>query len=482
MTYPVSRLDSLASLCLGKMLDKQKNRGRPRPYLRNVNVRWGEFDLSDVQEMPFEDDEVERYSVRSGDVVICEGGEPGRCAVWTKPDSVFIQKALHRVRCGPGLRPRFLAYWLRFLAMSGRLAKHFTGTTIHHLPGVVLAALEVPHPAVDEQDRVVGAIEAHFSRVDGAVASLTRAKANVKRARASVLKAAVEGRLVPTEAELARAEGRDYEPAIILARRLLDERRRRWAEVATRAGKYKEPAAPDATAQTSLPEGWCWISVDQLSWSAGYGTSVRCAADAGGPPVLRIPNVQNARIDLDDLKFATDATSLKDDGYVEPGDLLFVRTNGSLHLIGLASAVLEPLPRRTWFASYLIRLRLCGGKSLWRWTAVAWNGPPVRRYIERDAASSAGQFNVSLSAAAQYAIPLPPTAEQHRIVAEVDRRLSVLDALDATIDTNLARCARLRQSILKRAFEGRLVPIADADAIGPRTALPHPPGSSPIVR
>ena len=163
-----ARLDSLAATCLGKMLDKQKNRGELKPYLRNENVRWGHFDLSDLREMPFEEHEVERYSVRKGDVVICEGGEPGRCAVWTHDTPIYIQKALHRVRCGPSLAPKFFANWLAYLARSGLLAKKFTGTTIQHLPGVVLAALDTPSPPVEEQDRIVAAIEAHFSRLDAA--------------------------------------------------------------------------------------------------------------------------------------------------------------------------------------------------------------------------------------------------------------------------------------------------------------------------
>ena len=133
----------------------------------------------------------------------------------------------------------------------------------------------VPSLRPTEQRRIVEAIESYFTRLDDAVATLERVQRNLKRYRASVLKAAVEGRLVPTEAELARAEGRDYEPASALLERILAERRRRWHEAGGR-GKYQEPVAPDTTDLPELPEGWCWASVDGCR---------RCSLATAGSPV-----------------------------------------------------------------------------------------------------------------------------------------------------------------------------------------------------
>src|SRR5207253_1976546 len=120
-----------------------------------------------------------------------------------------------------------------------------------------LKTLQFPLAPLPEQHRIVEGIESYFSRLDDAVATLERVQRNLKRYRASVLKAAVEGRLVPTEAELARAEGRDYEPASVLLERILAERRRRWQEADGR-GKYHEPVAPNTAELPELPEGWCW--------------------------------------------------------------------------------------------------------------------------------------------------------------------------------------------------------------------------------
>jgi type I restriction enzyme S subunit len=89
------RVGDLAEHCLGKMLDKRKNKGTPKPYLRNLNVQWFDVDLSDVLEMRFEDSEYERYTAREGDLLICEGGYPGRAAIWQGNQPIHFQKAIH---------------------------------------------------------------------------------------------------------------------------------------------------------------------------------------------------------------------------------------------------------------------------------------------------------------------------------------------------------------------------------------------------
>jgi hypothetical protein len=111
---------------------------------------------------------------------------------------------------------------------------------------------------------VVDAIESYLTRLDAAVATLERVERNLKRYRASVLKSAVEGRLVPTEAALARQEGRDYEPASVLLERILTERRRRWSQSGEKS-KYEDPAPPDTTNLPALPEGWCWASLEAVT-------------------------------------------------------------------------------------------------------------------------------------------------------------------------------------------------------------------------
>ena len=157
-----SPLGSVADLCLGKMLDQNKNRGEPLPYLANVNVRWGEFALEDLRTMRFEAHEMERYGLHFGDIVMCEGGEPGRCAIWRdQVPGLMIQKALHRIRPRELLDYRFLYYNLLHIGHSKGFDQYFTGATIKHLPGEKLAKVEVFVPPLAEQKCIAGILSAY---------------------------------------------------------------------------------------------------------------------------------------------------------------------------------------------------------------------------------------------------------------------------------------------------------------------------------
>lgn len=157
----------IADLCLGKMLDQEKNRGEFLPYLANVNVRWGAFELSDLRQMRFEPHERERYGLKYGDIVMCEGGEPGRCAIWKDERSgMMIQKALHRIRPRNGLDNRFLYYSLFHQGKTGGFAPLFTGATIKHLPGQNLAQVEVAVPPLAAQQRIAEVLSAYDDLIE----------------------------------------------------------------------------------------------------------------------------------------------------------------------------------------------------------------------------------------------------------------------------------------------------------------------------
>lgn len=153
-------LGEIGELCLGKMLDKEKNKGKYQPYLRNINVRWGTFDLSSIEKMKFEDSEKDRYSIQMGDMVVCEGGEPGRCAIWESSNTMYFQKALHRVRLNKNYNPKLVYYHLFYLASTGQLEQYFTGTTIKHLTGRELKRIQIVVPEnFNEQEIIISQIE-----------------------------------------------------------------------------------------------------------------------------------------------------------------------------------------------------------------------------------------------------------------------------------------------------------------------------------
>ena len=155
MSWEKVRLGDVTDSCLGKMLDKAKNKGEYQPYLANVDVRWGSFNLDNLSEMRFEDNEQERYGLKYGDLVICEGGEPGRCAIWKDQiPNMKIQKALHRVRVHDCLDYRFLYYWFLLAGKTGALEQYFTGATIKHMPGEKLRSVLIDMPPIEVQRHI----------------------------------------------------------------------------------------------------------------------------------------------------------------------------------------------------------------------------------------------------------------------------------------------------------------------------------------
>jgi type I restriction enzyme S subunit len=181
MEWPRKAISEIARHSLGKMLDKAKNRGDLKPYLRNFNVRWFEFDLSDLSEMRFLPGEEERYTAVKGDILICEGGYPGRAAIWDNDTPIYFQKALHRVRFHESQRGKWFLYYLYSKDLDGTLKKHFNGAGIQHFTGETLAAFEVPLPPLLEQQRIVRILDEAF---DGIATAKANAEKNLQNARA----------------------------------------------------------------------------------------------------------------------------------------------------------------------------------------------------------------------------------------------------------------------------------------------------------
>ncbi len=167
MSWSVKPLSEVADFALGKMLDQVRNKGELLPYLANVNVRWGEFDLDDLREMRFESHEIERYSLRNGDIVMCEGGEPGRCSQWKgQSGTIMFQKALHRIRPHSCLDSRFLYYFFLQLGKTGGFSPHYTGSTIKHLPREKLAKVEIRFPEIDAQQAIASVLEVYDDLIE----------------------------------------------------------------------------------------------------------------------------------------------------------------------------------------------------------------------------------------------------------------------------------------------------------------------------
>lgn len=445
--------------------------------------------LADVGDGLFRD-RSDRYMTRSraaelrctflekGDVLIARMPDPlGRACLFPgskQPCVTVVDVCIVRPGSGPVHTP-WLMHFINSPQFRAEVASLQAGSTRKRISKANLSTIALPVPPHGEQEAIAATVDAHFSRLDAATAILERVQRNLERYRASVLKAAVEGRLVPTEAELAKKEGRSYEPASALLERILAERRRRWEEAELAKlkakgktptddrwkAKYEEPSAPETDDLPELPEGWCWATAAQLAWSIRNGCST-APRERDGVRILRISAVRPLACDVNDVRFLPEPADNYEEFLLQPGDLLFTRYNGTRSLVGVC-ALVQHLPAPTVHPDKLIRVQLLPGCDA-GFVELAANVGASRRHVESRIRTTAGQAGVSGADIKSLPVPLPPAAEQARIREASDELLTVASSVSAAVLASLARSARTRQSILKCAFEGRLVGAGSVDA------------------
>lgn len=384
----------------------------------------------------------------------------------------------HVIRPTAALSAQYLLNFLlqRSFRRDARLSMKGAAGQLRVPSQFVLEAL-LPLPPVAEQRRIVAKIEELFTRLDAAVAALKRGKANLKRYRAAVLKAACEGRLVPTEAELARAEGRTYESGEELLARILKQRRARWeanqiARMRAQGNlptdshwriRYEEPHGPDTSTLLQLPDGWCWANLLQIAELKGgitKGQKRRPQDVLRRVPYLRVANVQRGYLDLADVKQIEATEQEIDELKLEPGDILF-NEGGDRDKLGRGWIWHGEIPECI-HQNHVFRARLYLSEVKPQF--VSWYGNTFgQQYFMEQGKQTTNLASINLTKLRELPVPLPPAAEQRRIVAEVERRLSLVEELERDIEASLKRAERLRQSILKRAFEGKLVPQDPSD-------------------
>jgi len=400
------------------------------------------------------------FVVKAGDIVVGMDGD-FNCRVWRGVPALLNQRVCRLIPSSDCYSSALLAKVIQ--GYLDAINSSTSSITVKHLSSQTILEIPLPLPPLREQQGIVEAIDSCLSRVDAASAGLEGVRAKVKSYRASVLKAAVEGRLVPTEASLARADKRDYEAAEELLRHILKERRRRWEETElTRLrasgkppkddkwkAKYKEPAAPEASGLPELPDGWCWAALPQLGELNRGKSKHRPRNDprllGGKYPFVQTGDIRNAKTWLRTFE----------DTYSD---------------FGLAQSRLWPAGTLCiTIAANIAETAILGFDACFPDSVVGFlqDDPILTRYVEmffRTAkrrldqyAPATAQKNINLDALSKLAVPLPPRNEQLRMVEEFDRLFSVSSAIDDYGSANLRRCVRLRQAVLKWAFEGKLV-------------------------
>ena len=432
--------------------------------LRTTDITSGTVDWSSVPFCTEEPEDVEKYLVESGDILISRAGSVGVSFLINKPERAVFASYLIRFRPKNGIDTKYFYYYLKSPAYWEAIGASKSGIAVPNVNASRLAQVPIPIAPLVQQKRIVAEIEKQFSRLDEAVANLKRVKTNLKRYKAAVLKAAVEGRLVETEAELVEAASRrldqrqdaatTYETGEQLLQRILETRRSQWQG----KGKYKEPAAPDTTDLPELPEGWVWATVDQLLMSLRNGLSKKPEDSEPGIPILRISSVRPLELDTKDSRFYRLQTNeCVDDYKLEVGDVLFVRYNGTKELVGVC-ALVNVVTGALLYPDKLIRGRVVNEQQVSpSYLAIAANVGRSRQHIDELIKTTAGQQGIAGGEIKQMPLPLPPFAEQLHIVVEIDRRLSLIREIETQVDANFQRAERLRQSILAKAFSGLLL-------------------------
>lgn len=437
-------------------------------FLRITDLEGGRVDWSTVPGCDIKDADIQRYRLISDDIVFARTGSIEKAArIVNPPEAVF---ASYLIRGRPVLRD--LACWLGLFVSShwyvNQARTLSAGVGRANVNAKNLAKVRLPLPPVLEQRRIVEFVDCHLTRIEAASASLKNVEATLKSYRVSVLKAAVEGRLVPTEASLARDQKRNYEPAQVLLDRILKQRRRRWEEAAlaklTAAGKtptddkwkarYVEPVLSMSLALPGLPAGWTWAQISIVG-DVQLGRQRSPAQHRGKymRPYLRVANVFEDRIDTTDVMTMNFMPREFETYRLKFGDIL-LNEGQSPHLIGRPAMYRNEVPLSC-FQNTLIRFRAASGLDP-RYALIVFRAQlHLRRYM-RIAQITTNIAHLGAGRFAEIEFPLPPTQEQKRIADEVERLMSIANSVESAVYDQQSRLARLHQAVLTAALQGRL--------------------------
>ncbi len=343
------------------------------------------------------------FIVKKNDVLIGMDGD-FKAAIWKGENALLNQRVCRIVPKGKNYDPKFLFICLQ--PYLNAINEETSSVTVKHLSSRTIEEIPLPFPPLPEQQAIVSKIEELFSSLDKGIESLKTAQQQLKVYRQAVLKWAFEGKLTNKNVK----EG-------------------------------------------ELPDGWKWVKLGDVCSSVEYGSAAK-SKKVGKIPVLRMGNIQDGKFDWSDLVFTDDESEIKK-YLLKKNDVLFNRTN-SPEWVGKTAMYKGERPAI--FAGYLIRINRIETLIDASYLTYFLNSHIAKNYGNSVKTFGVNQVNINGTKLKTYPLPLPSLSEQHAIVAEIESRLSVCDKIEESIEQSLKQSESLRQSILKKAFEGKLVP------------------------
>lgn len=438
------------------------------PIARLQNIDRNQFIVKNIKYVTEKKaDELQRHNFQAGDILITKLGDPlGKACIAPIqiPKGVIVADVVRARLTHENVNSKFLCYQLNSHEVVQQFANQTKGTTRPRVNLGKMRSIKVWLTSRPEQDRIVAKIEELFSDLEAGITALEQAKANLKRYRASVLKAAVEGRLTADW----RRHNPPKETGEQLLARVLKERRAKWEENQRNKfaeqgkvppknwrNKYPAPSQPDTADFFELPEGWVRANVDQLAWLVTSGSrGWKDFYSNSGTIFIRAQDIKTDALNAHKIarvNVPKNAEGTRSN--VENDDILITITGANVTKSALVKELEEPA-----FVSQHVALLKPAIAQLFPfcfyWIISPANG---RQTLERWA-YGAGKPGLNLEQVRSLPVVIPPISEQRQIIAEIERRFSIAEATEKTIDSALIRASRLRQAILKHAFEGRLVP------------------------
>lgn len=393
-------LGDIFDIGAGKTMSAAARTGDDKvPFLRTSNVFWDRLELTSLDEMSISDEELGEKNLLAGDLLVCEGGEIGRAAIWDGSiERISFQNHLHRLRPKPEMvgqvDPRFYVFFLQSgFTQLGIFEGAGNKTTIPNLSRNRLAALEVPFPSLDQQHAVVAVLGKVREAIENQVASLELAEALRRRVMSDAFSKGILGE-----------ETRDSEIG-------------------------------------NVPASWDVVEFRTIREDLRYGTSMRCTLLPATYPVLRIPNILSARIDPTELKYCDMASDKAERYALTEGDLIFIRTNGVIERLGLC-AVYRGTPDKALFASYLIRARLLPGVDPDFIAYFFGSDVGISLISSRATPAADGKYNLNIGIIDSLLVPIPSLDEQQEIA-------TIIRACDQKTELHRRKLAILQELYLR---------------------------------